>query len=123
MAPQKLDQFRTKLVQLRDRAASGARYVAEAIAEDATPLGTSAAPNHLADAAAEALDADLGALEVEIDRLEDINAAIDRIENGSFGRCVECGSSIGAQRLDAIPYASLCIECAQVREARVEPVA
>jgi DnaK suppressor protein len=121
MAPQRLDRFRTKLVELRDRAASGARYVAEAIAEDATPVGTSAAPNHLADAAAEALDADLGAFQAEIDRLEDINAAIDRIENGSFGQCVQCGSPISGQRLDAIPYASLCIECAQVREREAQP--
>jgi DnaK suppressor protein len=123
MAPQRLDRFRTKLVELRDRAASGARYVAEAIAEDATPVGTSAAPNHLADAAAEALDADLGAFQAEIDRLEDINAAIDRIENGSFGQCVQCGSPISGQRLDAIPYASLCIECAQVREREAQPAA
>jgi DnaK suppressor protein len=122
MAPRELEQYRTTLVELRDRAVSGANYVAEAIAEDVAPPGTSAAPVHLADAAGETLEADLGAFQVEIDRLEEINAAIDRIESGAYGRCLECGSQIDKRRLEAIPYTSLCIDCAKTRESQPQPL-
>jgi RNA polymerase-binding transcription factor DksA len=41
-----------------------------------------------------------------------INAALGRIEAGTFGRCVTCGSPIGEARLRAVPYALRCTECA-----------
>ena len=42
-----------------------------------------------------------------------IDAALSRIKNGQYGRCTECGSEIPSQRLDAIPFANLCIDCAE----------
>jgi len=42
-----------------------------------------------------------------------IDKALLRIENGTYGLCVECGEAINQQRLQAIPYAALCINCAQ----------
>ena len=41
-----------------------------------------------------------------------ITAALKRIEDGSFGVCVQCGEEISAERLDAVPYAPLCRNCA-----------
>ncbi len=38
--------------------------------------------------------------------------ALDRIENGDYGSCVECGEEISAERLEARPEAALCIACA-----------
>ena len=38
--------------------------------------------------------------------------ALDRIENGEYGSCVECGEEISAERLEARPEAALCIACA-----------
>lgn len=40
-----------------------------------------------------------------------IDAALVRIEKGTFGECEHCGSAIGRQRLRAIPEAPLCITC------------
>ncbi len=48
--------------------------------------------------------------------LDQIEAAIQRIEDGSFGRCEECGGKIPKSRLDAIPYAAQCVQCASQRE-------
>jgi len=42
-----------------------------------------------------------------------IDKALLRIKNGTYGLCVECGEPINQQRLQAIPYAALCIACAQ----------
>ena len=45
--------------------------------------------------------------------LSHVNAALRRIENGSYGICLECGEEIGERRLDAVPYTSYCIEHAK----------
>ena len=42
-----------------------------------------------------------------------IRAAIKRIENGTYGECASCGEDIGEGRLQAVPYATLCIKCAE----------
>lgn len=41
-----------------------------------------------------------------------INAALGRIEDGSYGICAKCGDDISAARLEAVPYAALCRNCA-----------
>ena len=45
-----------------------------------------------------------------------IDAVLERIEEGSYGRCDECGAAIPKTRLKAIPYTSLCIKCAEQSE-------
>lgn len=47
------------------------------------------------------------------ERLKNVEAALARIESGTYGRCLRCGQEINPERLEAIPSASLCIECAQ----------
>ena len=42
--------------------------------------------------------------------LEEIDAALLRIDEGSYGVCEVCGEPIGAERLSAIPWARLCID-------------
>ena len=44
--------------------------------------------------------------------LKAIDAALDRIAKGTFGTCAKCGGPIAEKRLDAVPYAPLCQECA-----------
>ena len=50
--------------------------------------------------------------------LSEIRAALGRIDDGSFGRCEECDTAISKARLEAIPYAALCVKCASRQEAR-----
>lgn len=42
-----------------------------------------------------------------------IDAALERLKRGTFGRCVRCLSPIEAARLDAIPYTPYCVTCAR----------
>lgn len=49
-------------------------------------------------------------------RLRDINAALRRIEEGSFGECIDCGQEIPEKRLEAIPWASRCVRCEESKE-------
>lgn len=46
------------------------------------------------------------------DRLEEIAAALTRLDEGTFGICVECGQPIAEARLEIRPYASKCVDCA-----------
>ncbi|MEW5724820.1 MAG: RNA polymerase-binding protein DksA [Thermodesulfobacteriota bacterium] len=46
-----------------------------------------------------------------------INAALERIEDGTFGICEECGGEIGIKRLEARPVTTQCIECKTKQEA------
>src|SRR3990172_11168586 len=45
------------------------------------------------------------------ERLGEINRALVRIEEGTYGICKSCGKKIGEERLQVMPTASLCIEC------------
>jgi len=45
-----------------------------------------------------------------------VNEALQRFENGTYGVCVDCGQSIESARLKAIPYTALCMDCAQARK-------
>jgi DnaK suppressor protein len=47
--------------------------------------------------------------------LELVEAALDRLEAGTYGHCRKCGEPIDAERLDAIPYAELCMNCKQAK--------
>lgn len=48
--------------------------------------------------------------------LVSIEAALRRIEEGLFGNCVSCGKEIGKERLDALPWATMCIKCKNENE-------
>ena len=50
--------------------------------------------------------------------LEEIDAALVRVAEGTYGECEECGGAIGAARLAAQPTARLCIECQERLELR-----
>lgn len=51
-------------------------------------------------------------------RLQRIESALVRLENGRFGVCAGCGSKIDNKRLIAIPYAVMCIDCQSSSERR-----
>ena len=48
--------------------------------------------------------------------LSAIDAALKRIEEGTFGACVNCGEAISEERLAALPWATMCIDCKRLEE-------
>ena len=48
--------------------------------------------------------------------LGQINAALERMEEGTYGICLRCGKPIAAERLKAFPYVAYCIECQSIIE-------
>lgn len=45
--------------------------------------------------------------------IQQIRAALVRLEKGTYGVCTRCGEPVGERRLEAIPHAALCISCAE----------
>ncbi|HEX6122686.1 MAG TPA: TraR/DksA family transcriptional regulator [Ktedonobacterales bacterium] len=48
--------------------------------------------------------------------LAQVRAALERLDSGTYGKCERCGREIGARRLEALPYATLCIDCQEAVE-------
>jgi DnaK suppressor protein len=61
---------------------------------------------------------DLALREHDEQHLEAIDAALARIESGTYGRCTGCGGAIATERLDALPWAALCIDCQRATTRR-----
>lgn len=52
----------------------------------------------------------------ERQRLLDIDKALERIDEGAYGRCGNCGTEIAEKRLDAVPWTRYCIDCQELAE-------
>ncbi len=60
----------------------------------------------------------IGLIENEEEALREIEAALDRIQEGTFGACETCGKRVSKERLRIIPYTRHCIECQRKEEGR-----
>jgi RNA polymerase-binding transcription factor DksA len=79
----------------------------------------SSMPIHMADLGTDNFEQEftLSLMETEEGTLDAIEASLERIEDGVFGQCEECGGVIKKSRLNAIPYTPLCIKCASALES------
>ena len=68
--------------------------------------------NHLGDIATATFDREMASSleENSTHVLAEIDAALARIDEGTYGVCVRCGEPIGRERLEALPWATLCID-------------
>jgi RNA polymerase-binding protein DksA len=75
-------------------------------------------PIHMADIGTDNYDQEftLGLMDSERKLMKEIDEALDRIENGTYGICEGSGKSIPKTRLEAIPWARYCVEYAQLLE-------
>ena len=78
----------------------------------------SSMPIHMADIGSDNFEQEftLSLMENEGAALERIETALERIEEGTYGECEECGAKIPKTRLNAIPYVTLCVKCASEQE-------
>jgi DnaK suppressor protein len=84
---------------------------------DETPEATFQ-DNHLADVGTATLDREMASSleENSTHVLGEIDAALERIETGTYGACQRCGNPVGLERLEALPWAILCIDCKRKQE-------
>ncbi len=74
--------------------------------------------NHMADFGSDNFlhDMELEMMSSEVEVLEMIDEAVERLVSGEFGKCLDCGCQIPVERLDAKPYARFCVKCKTARE-------
>ncbi len=113
------DRYRQRLLEERQHVAGAIENLhAEnpGSLEDETEERT--LDNHLAENATGTVDReiDYSLEENSTAVLQAIDASLARIDAGTFGTCESCGKPIGAERLDARPWARLCIECKRKEE-------
>jgi DnaK suppressor protein len=104
---------REQLVGLRARIVAAAHSVEHALSvdEESGEIAT-ATPEDIADHATDTFDRELDeSLEENAGQvLREIDEAMARLDEGTYGTCAVCGKRIPDERLDALPYATLCVE-------------
>jgi DnaK suppressor protein len=108
-----LERFRKLLLQQREQLLGNAK---KALSGD-IHLDPDDFPDEIDTASSEIGLAFIGRLrERERGLLNKINAALEKIEQGVYGECENCGEEIGLKRLEARPVAELCIDCKAEQE-------
>lgn len=114
--------FRDLLIEKRQAVVEALDYLHKenpGSLEDGTgELVSGSADQHMADTATETVDREIDYTLEESDGrlLAAIDAALTRIDAGNYGVCVNCGAQIAAERLEAMPWATLCIDCKRREE-------
>jgi RNA polymerase-binding protein DksA len=109
------EQFRERLLQERKRVEAAIQYLREehpgSLEEEIEESVGS--DNHLGDTATATLDREIDyTLEGNSEQvLAEIDDALQRIEDGTFGTCRTCAQPIAPERLEAMPWATQCIDC------------
>lgn len=115
------EHFKGQLLQERERVQSAIAHLRAdhpGSLDDEVEETAASSDSHLGEAASATLnreiDYTLGENSGQI--LGEIDAALKRIEAGTYGTCTACGKEIGRERLEAYPWASLCIDDARKAE-------
>jgi RNA polymerase-binding protein DksA len=76
--------------------------------------------NHMADDASEVYEQakDLALRQNSMQLLSQVQDALDRFEQGTYGLCERCGEEIDPARLEALPYVTFCLHCQQRARAQ-----
>ena len=122
LSKEQLKQFRQLLITERAKLASEIRSLAQDAAKSPREASgdLSAYTVHMADMAADTYDRELSMniVSSEQELLYQIDDALKRLDDGTFGVCQQCNQPITMSRLKAVPYASMCIACQRTKEQK-----
>jgi RNA polymerase-binding protein DksA len=115
------ERFRTELLQERERVQAAIANLREShpgTLDDEVKEVRAGSDSHVGDTATARLGREIDyTLEENSEQvLAEINAALKRIEDGTYGLCAVCDKEIAPERLEAYPWASLCIDDARKAE-------
>ena len=113
--------YKDRLLLLRARLRGDVTQMAEsALNKNRMDRGDnlSSMPIHMADLGSDNFEQEftLSLITNEEETLDQIERALERIEEGVYGACEECECKIPKARLNAIPYASNCVRCAEINQ-------
>lgn len=111
------DARREELLALRTRLLTAAEDLVTDDNDDGE-LNSAGGDQHLADHATDMVDREIDdSLEENAERvIQEIDKALERLADGSYGICTVCGEKIPEERLAAVPYATLCVKDKRAQE-------
>ncbi len=109
--------YKDKLLELRARLRGDVTAMANSALRKTRSESSgdlSSMPIHMADIGSDNFEQEftLSLMENEDETLSHIEAALERIDDGSYGQCLECAGVIPKPRLNALPYTPFCVKCA-----------
>ena len=121
MTNDEIREFKDQLLILRARLRGDVSQLADAALRKSRSEANgdlSSMPIHMADIGSDNFEQEftLSLMENDDAALQKIESSLERIEEGSYGKCEECGAKIPKSRLNAIPYATHCVKCANQQE-------
>ena len=113
--------YKERLLLMRARLRGDVSAMADAALSMSGGVGNgelSSMPSHMADLGSNTFEQQntLRLVDNEESVLEEIEDALERIEEGAYGSCSECGGRIPKMRLNAIPQTAYCVKCASELE-------
>lgn len=116
-----LKLYKALILKEREKVGGGLSHIAETTLNKSQREASgdlSGYAYHMADMASDDYERDfsLGRATDEQRILYSIDEAMKRIEDGSYGACLQCGKSIPKKRLKVLPYTEMCIECQKAKE-------
>jgi DnaK suppressor protein len=116
------DRFRGLLLEKRQAVVGTLEHLhhdnSGSLEDQVGELVSGSADQHMADTATETVDREISYTleESDVRLLTAIDRALERIDTGTYGGCVNCGAQIAPERLEAMPWATLCIDCKRREE-------
>jgi DnaK suppressor protein len=113
--------YKERLLALRVRVRGDVDKMADATLKKSRSEANgdlSSMPIHMADIGSDNFEQEftLSLMQSEEGTLGQIEVSLERLEEGVYGLCDECGARIPKTRLNAIPYTTLCVKCAEQQE-------
>ena len=124
MTKQQLKQFRQLLLQERAKFAGEIKAIARETSKNPREASgdLSAYTVHMADLSSDTYERELAMniVSSEQEVLYQIDDALKRFDDGTYGSCQQCAKPISMSRLKAVPYTSLCISCQRAKEQKAQ---
>ena len=123
MNKKEMEKFKKLLLEKRDELVTNVNHITEDTRRQSQKEASgdlSGYGLHMADVASDNFDREfsLNLASGERETLLDIDEALKRMDETTYGNCLSCGKKVGKRRLSAVPYAKLCLKCKKQEEEK-----
>jgi DnaK suppressor protein len=118
LSAEQLAKWKETLLEKRAMLAGQVERLAKDAAESTESTENSKSPLSSAENASDAYEQDFAfiSMESEEELLRKVDRALLRVREKSYGDCEECNKSINPERLEALPWATMCVKCQEIEE-------
>ena len=118
ISAEQLAKSRDLLLEKRAALVNQVERLAKEVVESTEATENSKSPLSSAENASDAYEQDFAfmSMESEEDLLRKVDRALQRVRENTYGECEECGEHINPERLEALPWATMCVKCQELEE-------